>query len=130
VTSSLLDPNIALGALFSNTLDLCSCLNTRDKFHTHTKNRCKCSGRLLTQILNISCCRGSVQEQQRNFSVVARSAFAVCINIVCVILELSTQCLNAHSSRAETPYRLLMTSLYHVMAIFSRSVASGLSETS
>jgi hypothetical protein len=31
VTSSLLDPNILLSTLFSNTLSLCSSLNVRDQ---------------------------------------------------------------------------------------------------
>jgi hypothetical protein len=41
VTSFLLGPNILLSTLFSNTLNLCSSLNVRVKFNTHTKQRVK-----------------------------------------------------------------------------------------
>ena len=36
VISSFLAPNIFLSTLFSNTLNLCSSLKVRDKFHNHT----------------------------------------------------------------------------------------------
>jgi len=36
-TSSFLSSNILLSTSFSNTLNLCSSLLVRDKFHTHTK---------------------------------------------------------------------------------------------
>ena len=39
LTSSLLDPNIFLSILPSNTISLCSCFHVRDKFHTHTKQQ-------------------------------------------------------------------------------------------
>ena len=41
VTSSLLDPNILLNTLFSNTLCLCSSLSVNDRFHTHTRHQAK-----------------------------------------------------------------------------------------
>ncbi|KAJ4448500.1 hypothetical protein ANN_10516 [Periplaneta americana] len=37
VTSSLLAPNILLSTLFSDTLNLCSSLKVRSKFHNHTE---------------------------------------------------------------------------------------------
>jgi len=41
VTSSLLEPNIHLSNLFSNTICLRSSLSDSDKFHTHTKQQAK-----------------------------------------------------------------------------------------
>ena len=41
VTSFLLDPNILLNTLFSNTLRIRSSLNFNTKFHTHTKQQAK-----------------------------------------------------------------------------------------
>jgi len=37
--SSLLNPNIFLSTLFSDTFSLCSSLSVRDNLHTHTKDR-------------------------------------------------------------------------------------------
>jgi hypothetical protein len=41
VTSPFLSPNIVLSTLFSNTLSLCSSLNVKDKFHSHTEPQAK-----------------------------------------------------------------------------------------